>query len=276
MRKLGRGLDSLIPTEQPLSRPDRSLSLAEVKPNPSQPRRHFDPEALKELAASIKVHGIIQPLVVSESPSGGYEVIAGERRLQAAKLANLREVPVIIRTASAQEKLEIGLIENVQRLDLSPVEEARAYKRLVDEFNLTQDEVADKVGKARPSVANTVRLLALPTEILEGLELGKLTEGHARALLGAPPEQQLPLYRRVLEEKLSVREVERLAKYRREAEGGRIHGLERLEAVERALHERLGTKVRVTSRGERGSIRIEYYSREELEHLLEQFGVKLS
>lgn len=275
-RKLGRGLDSLIPVgEEPLSA-DRSVPIASVRPNPRQPRRHFDPGSLSELAASIKEHGVIQPLIVTETGEGSYELIAGERRLQAAALVGLAEVPIVVRAGTEQQKLEVAIIENVQRRDLSPLEEARAYKRLIDEFNLTQEDVAGKVGKSRVAIANTIRLLGLSPDIQEGLDRGELTEGHARAILGAPEEDWSELYRRVRAEGLSVREVERAAKLRREkdAPAAPPEQPERLTRVEDSLRSRLGSKVVVTSKAGRGQIRIDYYSPEELERLLASLGVK--
>jgi ParB family transcriptional regulator, chromosome partitioning protein len=275
-RKLGRGLDSLIPVGEEAIPADRSVKITQVRTNPNQPRRHFDPESLEELAASIKEHGIIQPLIVTEPTPGSYELIAGERRLQAALLAGLGEVPIVVRDASEQQKLEVAIIENVQRRDLSPLEEARAYKRLIDEFNLTQEDVAARVGKNRVTVANTIRLLQLSPEIQESVEKGELTEGHARAILGSPPENWEELHRRVLARKLSVRDVERLAKERRDgASPAESSTAERLSEVETLLRDRLGSKVTVQHRGSRGQIKIEYYSKEELERLLESIGVEL-
>jgi ParB family chromosome partitioning protein len=274
-RKLGRGLDSLIPTDEPTVSADREVPIGSVHANPSQPRRHFDEEALRDLASSIKEHGIIQPLVVTEK-DGAYELIAGERRLQAASLAGLSEVPIVIRSATEQQKLEVSLIENVQRLNLSPVEEARAYHRLTAEFNLTHDEVADKMGKSRVAISNTIRLLQLPDQILKALDENKLSEGHARAILVAPEEERLALFERVLREELTVRDTEHAARVRNEeiipAAKAKV---ERLSQVEGAIREKLGTKVRVTSRAGKGQIQISYNSREELERLLESLGIKL-
>ncbi|MCL4387109.1 MAG: ParB/RepB/Spo0J family partition protein [Patescibacteria group bacterium] len=272
---LGRGLDSLIPLKDDLKSDSDSsgqkgdlykLEIFKIKPNPHQPRREFKDEDLRDLANSIKVHGIIQPLVVTKEGED-FILIAGERRLKAAEIAGLKEVPVIFRETKDIEKLEIALIENIQRADLNPLEEATAYKKLLDAFSLTQEEVARKVGKARSTVANTMRLLSLPVEVKRGLREGKITEGHARAILALPTlEQQLALYNSIISGSLNVRQAEARVKK------GPITMLKEEDNLEiksliQKLSEFFGTKVTIQRKGAGGKIQIEYYSDEELERI---------
>lgn len=283
MRKpLGRGLEALIPgaarpSATAIPEPTEVVATAEVaidsiRPNPWQPRLEFDEEALAELVASVKTQGVIQPLLVRAASDGGYELIAGERRLRAAERAGLDRVPVVVREVSDAESLELALIENIQRDDLSPLEEANAYRRLVDEFGLTQDQVAERVGKSRPTVANTLRLLRLPGSIREDLARGRLTAGHARVLLAIEdPEGQLRAARQILARQLSVRETERLAPRPRASAKATTQDVHRL-ALERDLATALGTRVRVRPRGRGGRVEIEYYSNEELQGLVERLS----
>ena len=294
---LGRGLASLIPpkkiptdpsTVAPLpatapsalppltvSHPDvpltREVSIGDIVPNPHQPRLHFDEAKLIELADSIREHGILQPLVVSPLGAGQYELIAGERRLQAAKRAGLATVPVVIRQADNQEKLELAIIENIQRHDLNPIEEAKAYLRLTDEFGLHQDEVAKKMGKSRPNISNTLRLLTLPVEIQRAIIEGKISEGHAKALLSIEnPEKQRALFELILKDELTVRETEDKARevsVRSHLRAAREKAPE-LAAKEEWLTEQLGTKVKIQPKGKGGKITIEFYSNEELNGIL--------
>lgn len=295
---LGRGLASLIPPKKnlpdepsaaqspvatpsalppmTLSHPDtavtREVAIGAIVPNPHQPRLHFDEAKLAELAESIKEHGVLQPLVVSPEADGAYELIAGERRLQAAKRAGLTNVPVVVRAAkNEQEKLELAIIENIQRHDLNPIEEAKAYLRLTDEFGLHQDEVAKKMGKSRPVVSNTLRLLTLPVEIQRALIEGKISEGHARALLAIEnPEKQRALFELILKDELTVRETEDKARevsVRSHLRTAHEKAPE-LAAKEEWLTEQLGTKVKIQTKGKGGKITIEYYSNEELNGIL--------
>ena len=277
MRKaLGRGLDALIPGAGKAAASfagaspgvsDREVPVDSIKPNPRQPRVDFDGVTLAELAASIRANGVLQPLLVRPRGEGGYELLAGERRLRAAQQAGLRQVPVIVREASDRESLEIALIENLQRDDLSPLEEAAAYERLVEEFWYTQEEVAERVGKSRPAVANTLRLLRLPDPIKRELSRGRLTAGHARVLLSLDDtDAQLRAARQILARRMSVRETERLAVTHREGAPRVAHDPHR-QALERALQAALGTRVRIRPRGRGGRIEIEYYSGEELQGL---------
>ncbi len=272
-RGLGKGLEALIPVtagERPAGMIE--VSVDDIAPNPMQPRQKLAPESLEELAASIREHGLIQPLIVSSTVPGmgsaPYQLIAGERRLEAAKLAGLSTVPVIVKEATPQEMLALALVENIQRADLNPLEEANAYRQLMDEFGLTQGQVAAQVGKSRVAVANTVRLLRLPAVVKSALINGQISEGHARALLGLDQEEaQLRALKTVIKQRLNVRQTEELV--RRMLAGPRPRkekvSSPETESLERAFRERLGTKVRLF-RGKRGGkLVIHFYSEEELQ-----------
>jgi ParB family chromosome partitioning protein len=237
-----------------------------VHPNPNQPRYTFDEESLLELAQSIKEHGIIQPLIATKK-GDEYELIAGERRLRAAKIAGLKTVPMIIRTYDEQQKLEIAVIENIQRHNLNPLEEAMAFQRLADDFNLTQEEVAKKMGKSRSAVANTLRLLNLPVEIKRGLVDGKITEGHARAILSVDnPQKQLELYEQILNNRLNVRAVE--AKAKTMSSKSTRNESNFYTDLENQLRNKVGSKVKIQGQGKGGKIIIDFYSEEELERII--------
>ncbi len=278
-RGLGRGLGALIPgaaaldktAAAPVERAEQRVPVQAITPNPFQPRLVFDESAIDELAASIREKGLLQPVLVRRAASG-YQLIAGERRFRAAQRAGLTEVPVVIRDADDREVLELALIENVQRENLNPVEEARAYKRLADEFALSQEEVADRVGKNRSTIANAVRLLQLPPEVLAQLESGELTAGHARPLLALPDAQaQAAAAREVADRRLSVRDTERLVRDRAQAAAD---DLER-RAVEADLARALATRVRLKhNRDGSGRIVIEYFSLDELDGLLARLGAR--
>ncbi len=279
---LGRGLDALIPP----ARTDASVQMVEterIAPNPRQPRQRFSAEALRELADSIRVHGIIQPLVVTQvrahehELTPRYQLIAGERRWQAAKLAGLASVPVIVREATPQELLELALIENIQRADLNPLEEAAAYRHLMEDFHLTQEQVAAKVGKSRVAVANTVRLLRLPEEARRALGEGLISEGHGRALLRLETvHEQRKLLREILEEGLSVRQAESRAEHgHAQVEHQRGKRTPTRDPQARHLEEQfrraLGTKVTlVRHRNGHGRLIVEFFSEEELQSIHEQ------
>lgn len=285
--RLGKGLDALIPSGPfiPDNRiPTTEVDIGSVVPNPRQPRLHIDPDALAELTESIRTHGIIQPLLVStetdEDGSTVYQLIAGERRLRAARAAGLTSVPVTVRQTTPQELLELAIIENVQRADLSPLEEAVAYQRLVREFDLTQREVAERVGKSRVAVTNTMRLMELSEELRASLAAGEISEGHARALLGTDdPEVRRLVWRRIVEEQLNVRQTERLvrdaAKAARPAPApsATANNADH-DAVASAVQRSLGTKVTMRrNRKGMGSLTIHFYSNEELEGVLDRLGV---
>ena len=279
---LGKGLNSLIPARgfkipTPVSAgadADRiwHIPVGEIVPNPEQPRRVFAPADLAELVESIKLHGIMQPLTVTEKDTGGYELVAGERRLRAATLAGLPTVPAIVRTATNQEKLELALIENIQRQNLNPIEEAFSFRRLIAEFGLTQEMVALRVGKSRSAVANTVRLLDLPEIIQAALSDGRLSAGKARALLSISGErEQLAVFHEMMGEKASVRDVERAAKAHRGVDKPSRRD-PNLVACERILEDRLGAKVHISKKGERGTIIIDYHTKEEFKRLIEELS----
>ncbi|HEX2980362.1 MAG TPA: ParB/RepB/Spo0J family partition protein [Anaerolineaceae bacterium] len=273
---LGRGLDALIPREETIpSDGVMRLSTGAIVTNPRQPRTQFNPERLAELADSIREHGILQPLVVRPGDGEGqYYLIAGERRLKAATLAGLETVPVIVRSAAELEQLELALIENVQREDLSALETAEAYRQLIQDFNLSQEEVAHRVGKSRVSVTNTLRLLNLPESVRKALSDGRISEGHARALLGlnTAAAQQAALDT-VLRLELNVRQTEELV---RKLSGERPEKTPRpapppeIQALEEQLRTRLGTRVTLHHSDRGGTLTIHYYSDEELDTLIAQ------
>ncbi len=265
---LGRGLDALLKGLEGEEGVEVLLcDVEDLRPNPLQPRRELDEEGLEELVRSIREKGVLQPLLVRRKGEG-YEIIAGERRWRAAIKAGIKKVPVIVRDVDDREALEVALVENLQRQDLNPLEEAEAYRRLMEDFGYTQEEVARRVGKDRSSVANTLRLLKLPSEAKEALRDGRITAGHARAILAMPTvEAQLDLLGRILEKGLSVREAERASKPRtpRRKEGPPDPDL---EAVLDELRSILRTQVRIRSRGNRGRIEIEFYCLDDLERII--------
>ena len=269
-RALGRGLGALLPGafEPEPAAPGTLVPLKAIRPGAQQPRQAFAEDAIAELADSIKEKGILQPLLV-RAVAGGYELIAGERRFRAAQRLGLEQVPVTIRPADDREALELALIENIQREDLNPLEEANAYRRLIDEFALTQEQIATQVGKNRSTVANTLRLLQLPDAIKRDIERGLLSAGHARALVTAGSDAaKLALAQKVVTDRLTVRQTEHLAKRSVRPAVDADH-----RAAEERLTEALGTKVRIAPRRNgHGRIEIEYYSLEELNGLIERLG----
>ncbi len=281
---LGRGLNALLgDPELPIQNEGSvALPISQVEPGLNQPRKRFDQESLDDLAESIRVHGIIQPLTVRRLSSGYYQIIAGERRWRAAKAAGLQEVPAVIIEADDRKVMELGLIENLQREDLNPAEEARGYQTLMEEYGLTQEQVAQQMGKSRPAITNTLRLLALPQEVMALVEEGTLSAGHARAILGAPtPALQREAAKRVVEGQLSVRQTEALIKTLqaekkiKPKESGPDLSLY-LGELEKDLGGRLGRKVRIAHRGKKGRIELEYYNEQDLEALLALLqGLKL-
>ena len=284
-RGLGKGLDALIPAgdkkitkEENTKGAETVVKITKVEPNRSQPRKNFDEDALQELADSIKQFGLLQPILVQDKGEY-YEIIAGERRWRAAKLAGLKEVPVIIRNYSSQEIVEISLIENIQREYLNPIEEAQAYKRLLTEFNLKQDEVAERVSKSRTAVTNSMRLLKLCDGVQQMIIDDMLSTGHARALIPIEdPELQLQLAQRIFDEKLSVREVEKLVKsiLKPAEEKPKKEEIPQslmyiYQNIENKLKDKLSRKVAISPKGKNGSgkIEIEFYSNDDLEKLIE-------
>ena len=285
-RGLGKGLDALIPNVDTKGKsaerdtdekkePDTIVKITKIEPNREQPRKNFDEDALQELADSIKQFGLLQPILVQDRKTY-YEIIAGERRWRAAKLAGLKEVPVTIRDYTDQEIVEISLIENIQREDLNPIEEALAYKRLLTEFNLKQDEVAERVSKSRTAVTNSMRLLKLCDEVQQMIIDDMISSGHARALISIEdPEEQYNIAQKIFDEKLSVRDVEKLVKNLNKPEKPKKEKEEdkSLEViyqdVEEKLKQSLGTKVAIASKGNgSGKIEIEFYSHDDLEKII--------
>jgi ParB family chromosome partitioning protein len=275
-RALGRGLDALIPPAE--SRAGATeIPIAQVSPNPHQPRQTITEESLAELAASIREHGVIQPLIVTQV-GDEYQLIAGERRWRAAQLAGLTIVPAIVKETTPQQMLELALVENVQRADLNPLEEASAYRQLMDEFGLTQEEVAERVGKSRTAVANTVRLLRLPDDVKEALATGRISEGHARALLSLPTARLQRQALAIIEKRgLNVRQTEDLVRRMQEeaeslADAKEVHEPPLLpqdrDAVEK-FQARLGTKVNLVRGRKGGRLVIHFYSEEELQAIYE-------
>ena len=288
---LGKGLDSLI-TDKVNTKPAASknnptpksehaadaimMNITKVEPNREQPRKKFDEDALLELAESIKQYGVLQPLLVQEREDY-YEIVAGERRWRAAKIAGIKEIPVIIKKLTRQEIMEISLIENIQREDLNPIEEAFAYKRLLEEFNLKQDEVAERVSKSRTAVTNSIRLLKLNEKVQQMVIDDMIQTGHARALLGIEDlEKQYNMAQKVFDEKLSVRETEKLVKkvQKEKEEVEKTKMDKQLEIVYQDLEEKmkqiLGTKVSINAKDEnKGKIEIEYYNKEDLDRLID-------
>lgn len=281
-RGLGKGLDSLIPAgineSKEIKQAETIVKIAKVEPNRDQPRKNFDEDALQELADSIKQFGLLQPILVQDRKEY-YEIIAGERRWRAAKLAGLKEVPVIIRNYTNQEIVEISLIENIQREDLNPIEEALAYKRLLDEFHLKQDEVAERVSKSRTAVTNSMRLLKLCDGVQQMIIDDMLSTGHARALIPIEDaDMQLQLAQKIFDEKLSVREVEKIVKgilkpdtnkAKKEETPQNIQYI--YQDIENRLKEKLSRKVEISSKGKNGAgkIEIEFYSNDDLDRLIE-------
>ena len=274
---LGRGLGALLPE---LAQGERKTLLycgiEEIIPNRSQPRKHFDESKLQELAESIKENGILEPLIVRRMEQG-YELIVGERRWRAAQKAGLKEVPVLVKEAEGRAALEISLIENLQREDLNPIEEAEAFKRLVDEFNISQEELSKRIGKDRTTIANTLRLLKLPPEVKDHLLQNRISSGHARAILSLEnKEKQKELCALIIKRGLSVREAEAIAKRWSEKPKKAVAPVKKkgdlesqLSSLQDSMRKYLGTKVHILQKGKRGKIEIEYYSHEDLERIVE-------
>lgn len=272
-RALGRGLDALIPSAEQAGL--REIDLDRIEPNPRQPRQTFERESLDELAASIREHGIVQPLVVATMGDDRYRLIVGERRWRASRIAGLERVPAVVRDLSDRQTLEVALVENVQRADLNPLEEASAYQRLMEDFGLTQQQVAAQVGKSRVAVANTLRLLALPDRLKQAVLEQRITEGHARAILGLSDEaRQMWVLDRVERGGLTVRQTEEMVRTLLHAEGqSRARAASRdpnVESVETELRRALGTKVSLRQGNKGGRIVIEYYSDEEFQSLYDR------
>lgn len=275
---LGRGLAALIPSMSEDDRP-REISVREVISNPYQPRRSFDEAALRELAASIAEHGLLQPILVTPVPNG-FQLVAGERRLRAAEMAGLERIPAVVRTADRQQQLALALVENLQRADLNAMDEARAFRQLIQEFALTQEEVARRVGRSRPAISNTLRLLDAAPAIQGAVEAGRISEGHARALAGLPDATDQERLLSVVESReLSVRETERLVRELRDRGASRQTGPgpaqvtdPDIERMENALRTALATKVTLQPGARGGRITISYYDADDLARLVDRLA----
>jgi len=277
---LGKGLDALfMENDAENSAGTVTLKISEIEPNRSQPRHDFNEESLRELADSIAVHGVLQPLLVRPLPEGGYQLVAGERRWRASRMAGLFEVPVIIRELSDSETMQISMIENLQRENLNPIEEALGYKTLIDEYGFTQDELSKTVGKSRPVITNALRLLKLRQEILDMLKEGEITTGHARALLSIDDsDEQLRIAQLIVKNDLTVRDIERISKtlneQKKERQNTETHKRSTFfDEVELSLNEHLSRKVKVVNGKDSGGVlQIEFYSEEDLSELAAYFN----
>lgn len=283
MRKgLGKGMDAVfgefLPNKlEENQKAEAELKITEVEPNKKQPRREFDKEKLESLADSIKEHGIIQPLVVVKNTAGTYTIVAGERRWRAAKLAGLKKVPAVIKEYTPEEIAQIALIENLQREDLNPIEEALGYQSLIDEYHMTQENISKNIGKSRSAVANALRLLSLDDETKSLLKQGLITSGHARALLSlSDKKKRKVLSDRIISENLNVRQAENLAKYMQKASPvRRSSGVEdiELQAFADKLSSGFGTKVKISQRAKGGKIEIEYYNNSDFDRIIKLFKI---
>lgn len=270
-RGLGKGLDAIF-AENDIEAGPRSieLKLSELEPNRNQPRKDFDEEALADLADSISQHGILQPLLVRPLLEGGYQIVAGERRWRAARMAGVQTVPALVRDLSDEEVMQLALIENLQREDLNPLEEAQGYQSLMDSYGYTQESVAKSVGRSRPAVANALRLLSLPQEIQKLISDGSLSAGQGRAILAFPKELQIPLAKRCLKEGITVRDLEKLAKNSTSKTSLKKKN-PYYEEVALSLHEQLGRRVKVSGTRGKGFLQIEFRNEEDLKNLLRMF-----
>ncbi len=274
MSALGSGLDSLIVNMESDESGFNEVSLSLVKANPYQPRKEFSEESIAELSESIKSCGVIQPILVEESLNGGYTIIAGERRYRASKLAGLTTIPVIVKNISEEEKLEISLVENIQREDLTAIEEAKAYKKLMDSLKLNQEEVAHKVGKKRSTISNSIRLLNLPDDLQQSVNIGELSAGHARALLSIDkPNIQRSIFNKIKENKLSVRATEKMVSDYSSEKKEIKHINKRIDPdiqyIEQLFIDALGTKVKLKGNIEKGTVEVTYFSKDDLNRIVD-------
>ncbi|MDF2947393.1 MAG: chromosome partitioning protein ParB [Bacillales bacterium] len=277
---LGKGFGALFPEiEKYNDEQVQEIFINELRPNPYQPRKTFDENAIDELRISIEKHGILQPIIARKSIRG-YEIVVGERRFRAAKLAGLEKVPVVVRSLSDEQMMEHGLLENLQREDLNPIEEAQAYQTLMKKLDITQDELSKRVGKSRSHIANHVRLLILPQKVLTGLVDGKITMGHGRTILGLKDKKYIePVYDKIVRENLNVRQVEQLVNdlntnVPRETKKPKIEKSFFIKEQENTLREKFGTLVNIKSSKDKGKIEIEFYSDDDLQRLLDILGEK--
>lgn len=272
---LGKGLDALFIDNSTEENGDKLVNINDIEPNREQPRKFFDEEALKELADSIAMHGVIQPLLVRPLSDGGYQLIAGERRWRASRMAGLSQVPVVVKEMTDEEAMELALIENLQREDLNPIEEAEGFKLLMDTYSFTQEQAAEKVGKSRPAIANALRLLSLPEAVLDMVKQGIISSGHARTLIPLTDENLIiKLAEEISQKELSVRETERIVKTLMKPKGEIVKKKSKrdpyYDECEIAIREELGRKAKISvSKGNKGSIEIEFFSKEDLQSILE-------
>ena len=272
---LGKGLDALFIDNSTEENGDKLVNINDIEPKRDQPRKYFDEEALKELADSIAMHGVIQPLLVRPLSDGGYQLIAGERRWRASRMAGLSQVPVVVKEMTDEEAMELALIENLQREDLNPIEEAEGFKLLMDTYSFTQEQAAEKVGKSRPAVANALRLLSLPQAVLDMVKQGLISSGHARTLIPLTDEKLIiKLAEEISQKELSVRETERIVKTLLKPKNEIVKKKSKrdpyYDECEIAIREELGRKAKINvSRGNKGSIEIEFFSKEDLQSILE-------
>ena len=272
---LGKGLDALFIDNSTEENGDKLVNINDIEPKRDQPRKYFDEEALKELADSIAMHGVIQPLLVRPLSDGGYQLIAGERRWRASRLAGLNQVPGVVKEMTDEEAMELALIENLQREDLNPIEEAEGFKLLMDTYSFTQEQAAEKVGKSRPAVANALRLLSLPQAVLDMVKQGIISSGHARTLIPLTDENLIiKLAEEISQKELSVRETEKIVKTLLKPKNEIVKKKSKrdpyYDECEIAIREELGRKAKINvSRGNKGSIEIEFFSKEDLQSILE-------
>ena len=272
---LGKGLDALFIDNSTEENGDKLVNINDIEPKRDQPRKYFDEEALKELADSIAMHGVIQPLLVRPLSDGGYQLIAGERRWRASRMAGLSQVPVVVKEMTDEEAMELALIENLQREDLNPIEEAEGFKLLMDTYSFTQEQAAEKVGKSRPAVANALRLLSLPQAVLDMVKQGIISSGHARTLIPLTDENLIiKLAEEISQKELSVRETEKIVKTLLKPKNEIVKKKSKrdpyYDECEIAICEELGRKAKINvSRGNKGSIEIEFFSKEDLQSILE-------
>lgn len=272
---LGKGLDALFIDNSTEENGDKLVNINDIEPNRQQPRKFFDEEAIKELSDSIAMHGIIQPLLVRPLSDGAYQLIAGERRWRAARMAGISQVPVVVREMTDREAMELALIENLQREDLNPIEEAQGFKLLMDSYDLTQEQAAERVGKSRPAVANAMRLLTLPETVLDMVKQGVLSSGHARTLLPLSEEKLIiKLAEEIIAKELSVRETEKIVKTLLKPQEDKIKKKSKrdpyYDECEIAIREELGRKAKINvSRGNKGTIEIEFFSKNDLQSILQ-------
>lgn len=278
-RGLGKGLEALFEDSRDDSKSGvTTVRLSEIEPNLSQPRKQFDEEALSELADSISAHGVLQPLLIRPTSGGTYQIVAGERRWRAARLAGLTEVPALIREINDEEMDQLALIENLQREDLNAVETAQGYRRLMDKYGMTQEQLSEAVGKSRPAIANTLRILSLPEEILPMVTNGSLSAGHAKAILSAPEERREALAKKIAAEGLSVREAERLAAKKEKSTGEQPKQKEKFpknayyREMQIAMATELGRPVKITENKNGGTIEFPFYGKEELAAICERLA----